>query len=80
MSTTHTFPSDSGQAVLLPPDMAYDDVSLELNIVREGDIIMIYPAQAISPHSRTVALLPFQPRVGTSPVAEPVETPEPAWD
>jgi virulence-associated protein VagC len=79
MNTTHTFPSDSGQAVLLPPDIAYDDISLELNIVREGDIIMIYPAQAVAPRS-TVALLPFQPGVETSPVTEPSETPEHAWD
>jgi len=45
MPTTRAFKSGNSQAVRIPADMAYADMSQELTITRLGDVITIYPAR-----------------------------------
>lgn len=45
MSSTRAFKSGNSQAVRIPADMAYDDLSVELEITRLGDVITIFPAR-----------------------------------
>jgi antitoxin VapB len=44
MARTRAFKSSNGYAVLIPADMAYDDMNIELEVIRSGDVITIYPA------------------------------------
>lgn len=42
MATTRTFRSGNSQAVRLPKEIAYDD-DVELEIVRSGEVVTMYP-------------------------------------
>jgi len=43
MPRTRVFKSGDGQAVRIPPELAYADTSIELEINRFGDVITIAP-------------------------------------
>jgi len=43
MSTTRAFKSGNSQAVRIPAELAYDDMSIDLQITRLGDVITIFP-------------------------------------
>ena len=43
MATTRAFKSGNSQAVRIPADIAYTDMSVELTVTRTGDVITIYP-------------------------------------
>jgi antitoxin VapB len=45
MPQTRAFKSGNSQAVRIPAEMAYADISQELTITRTGDVITIYPAR-----------------------------------
>ena len=49
MSSTRAFKSGNSQAVRIPAEMAYDDLSVELEITRLGDVITIFPVRQSSP-------------------------------
>ena len=44
MPLTYLFKSGNDQAVIIPPDIAYVDTNIELEITRMGDVITIFPA------------------------------------
>ena len=43
MARTRVFKSGNSQAVRIPAEFAYSDMSAELEIMRLGDVITIYP-------------------------------------
>jgi antitoxin VapB len=45
MPTTRAFKSGNSQAIRIPADMAYADMSQDLTITRLGDVITIYPGR-----------------------------------
>jgi len=45
MPLTRAFKFGDSQAILIPEELAYDDVSMELNISRHGDVIVISPVR-----------------------------------
>ena len=44
MARIRAFNDDEGQVILIPADMAYADMEMELEITRSGDVIIICPA------------------------------------
>jgi len=42
--TTRPFKSGNSQAVRIPADIAFEDMSAELEVTRNGDVITIRPA------------------------------------
>lgn len=45
MARTRIFKSGNSQAVRLPAEIAYKNPKTELEIVRTGDVVTIYPAR-----------------------------------
>lgn len=45
MARTRVFKIGDGLAIRLPADIAYDDMNIELEIIRSGDVITIFPAR-----------------------------------
>ncbi len=45
MPITRVFKSGNSQAVRIPAELAYDDPAQELQILRAGDVITIFPAR-----------------------------------
>jgi antitoxin VapB len=45
MPTTRAFKSGNSQAVRIPAELAYTDISQDLTITRSGDVITIFPAR-----------------------------------
>ena len=74
MATTRVFKSGNSQAVRIPAELAYEDMSKDLTITRSGDVIMIYPARASM--KDTVAKLRAMPKPSTIEVYEPTEFPD----
>jgi antitoxin VapB len=74
MAFTRVFKSGNSQAVRIPAELAYDDLSLELKITRMGDVITIFPAR----HSLkdAVAILRDMPKPPEIEAREPIEVPE----
>lgn len=46
MPTTRAFKSGNSQAIRIPAEIAYEDMSQELTITRNGDVITIYPKRS----------------------------------
>jgi antitoxin VapB len=44
--TTRAFKSGNSQAVRIPAEIAYQDMSQELTITRNGDVITIHPKRS----------------------------------
>ncbi len=80
MQTTKVFRSGDGQAVHIPAELAYDDPSREVTIVRHGDVITISPVQPDAPPrlslQELVALLRAMPKPSEVEVREPIEMPD----
>ena len=74
MPLTRVFKSGNSQAVRIPAELAYADMSLDLKITRMGDVITIFPAR----HSLkdAVAILRDLPKPPEVEVREPIEIPE----
>lgn len=45
MAFTRIFKSGNSQAVRIPAELAYADLSIDLKITRMGDVITIFPAR-----------------------------------
>ncbi len=78
MPVTRAFKSGNSQAVRIPAELAYEDVSVELTISRHGDTIVIHPTR---PSMRDmVAALRALPKPSEIEVREPIEFPDRDWD
>jgi antitoxin VapB len=74
MPITRAFKSGNSQAVRIPAEIAYADLSLELKITRMGDVITIFPArQSLREAVATLRALPKPPAVE---MREPIELPD----
>lgn len=78
MQTTRAFKSGNSQAVRIPADLAYADISGDLRITRTGDVITIFPARPSL--KETVAKLLAMPPLPPSEPLERTEMPGRAWD
>lgn len=78
MARTRAFKSGNSQAVRLPADIAYDDMSVELEITRSGDVITIFPARGSL--KEAVEILRKMPRPPTVEPIERTEVPDREWD
>jgi antitoxin VapB len=79
MPNTRAFKSGNSQAVRIPAEIAYADISQELTITRHGDVITIYPARRTMAES--IAYLRTLPK--PPPEEEPferIEMPDRDWD
>ena len=65
---TKVFKSGNSQAVRIPAEIAFADMSAELEITRTGDVVTIYPARGNLKHA--VELLR---RMATPPSVEEIE-------
>ena len=74
MPRTRIFKSGNSQAVRIPAELAYDDLSMDLQITRLGDVITIYPARASL--KEAVAALRNLPKPSEIERREPIEMPE----
>jgi antitoxin VapB len=74
MPLTRVFKSGNSQAVRIPAELAYADMSQDLKITRIGDVITIAPAR----HSLTdaVAILRDLPKPPEVEVRESIDMPE----
>ena len=78
MLLTKAFKSADGQAVRIPAELAYADLSLDLNIGRVGDVIMIFPTPRHL--SDAAAILRDLPKPADIEPREPIDLPERARD
>jgi antitoxin VapB len=74
MALTRIFKSGNSQAVRIPAELAYADLSIDLKITRMGDVITIFPAR--NSLKDAVAMLRELPKPGEVEVREPIEIPE----
>jgi antitoxin VapB len=74
MPLTRAFKSGNSQAVRIPAELAYADLSIDLKITRMGDVITIFPAR----HNLkdAVAVLRNLPKPPEVEVREPIDLPE----
>ena len=74
MSLARVFQSGNSQAVRIPAEMAYADLSIELKITRLGDVITIFPARNdLKDAVRKLRRMPKPPRVERR---RPIELPD----
>jgi len=74
MPLTRVFKSGNSQAVRIPAELAYTDLSIDLRITRTGDVITIFPARdSLRDAVATLRKLPKPPEVE---VREPIEVPD----
>lgn len=74
MTRTRVFKSGNSQAVRIPAELAYADLSIDLNITRMGDVITVFPARrSLKDAVVTLRDLPKPPQVERR---EPIEVPE----
>ena len=74
MPITKVFKSGNSQAVRIPAEIAYADMSQDLHITRMGDVITIYPVRGSL--RQMVAELEALPRPTDVEVREPIEMPD----
>lgn len=53
MFTTRAFSDESGHFVVIPEEITFDDIEIDLEIMRCGDVITIRPAAAARPVTET---------------------------
>ena len=74
MPTTRPFRSGNSQAIRIPAELAYADLSQNLTITRTGDVITIFPARCDLKHA--VDLLRQMPGPDMPERREPIEMPD----
>lgn len=74
MATTRAFKSGNSQAVRIPAEMAFEDMSKDLTITRNGDVVTIYPKRASM--AETVAKLRAMPKPTSIEIYEPTQMPD----
>ena len=73
MAKTRAFKSGNSQAVRIPAELAFADTQVDLEIIRMGDVITIYPARtSLKDMVAALRLLPKPPEVEER---EPIEVP-----
>jgi antitoxin VapB len=78
MGHTRVFKSGNSQAVRIPAELAYDDMSVDLQITRMGDVITIFPARGRL--TDDVAKLHAMPKPAEVETRTPIEMPERGQD
>lgn len=73
MARTRVFRSGNSQAVRIPAEIAYENMDVDLEITRMGDVITIVPAQKSLRDA--VAALRRMPRPSTVERREPIDVP-----
>lgn len=73
MARTRVFKSGNSQAVRIPAEFAYVDMTLDLEITRLGDVITIYPARRGL--KEAVAVLRGLPKPPAVETREAIEVP-----
>jgi antitoxin VapB len=74
MATTRIFKSGNSQAVRIPAELAYDDLSVELQISRLGDVITLAPmGRSLKDAVRELRELPKPPAVE---IRDPIDLPD----
>jgi antitoxin VapB len=74
MPRTRAFKSGNSQAVRIPIELAYADLSVDLKITRMGDVITIFPARESLKDA--VAILRRLPKPPEVEVRDPIDMPE----
>ena len=78
MATTRAFKSGNSQAVRIPAELAYTDMSAELTVTRTGEVITIYPKRRDL--REAVALLRQMPKPEPFEPMDRIELPDRIWD
>ena len=65
------------QAIRIPAELAYEDMTVEFSITRHGDIIVIAPVRP--PLTEMVAQLRAVPKPASVEVYEPIDLPDASW-
>jgi antitoxin VapB len=73
VARTRVFKSGNSHAVRLPAEIAYADMSIELEVTRLGDVITIHPARRSL--KETVAILRSMPKPPRPTKRTPIEVP-----
>lgn len=74
MSTTRVFKSGNSQAVRIPAELAYADMSVDLTITRLGEVITIFPRRHdLKDAIATLRRLPKPPEIEAR---EPIDLPD----
>jgi len=72
MPQTRVFKSGNSQAVRIPAELAYQDMSLELTISRSGDVITLMPARkSMKEMAAALRALPSPPVEERDPIEMP---------
>jgi antitoxin VapB len=74
MATTRAFKSGNSQAIRIPAEIAYEDMSKELTITRNGDVITIHPKR--SSVKEAIEKLRSMPKPPTVELIERTEVPD----
>jgi antitoxin VapB len=74
MPLTRVFKSGNSQAIRIPSELAYADLSIDLRITRMGDVITIFPAR--NTLRDAVEALRKLPKPREVEVREPIEMPD----
>jgi antitoxin VapB len=78
MPLTRAFRSGNSQAVRIPAELAYADMSIDLRITRMGDVITIFPARGSL--KDYIAALRAMPKPPPLEPREPIDVPNRDWD
>jgi antitoxin VapB len=73
MSRTRVFKSGKSQAIRIPAELAYDNFDIELEIMRFGEVITIFPARESL--TDAVAVLRRMPKPSVVEQREPIDVP-----
>lgn len=76
MRLTRVFKFGEDQAVLIPEDLAYSDLNIELDVSRVGDVITIKPVGSKRNLKEMVAALRSMPKPSEIEKYEPIELPD----
>ena len=74
MPLTKAFKSGNSQAVRIPAELAYSDMTQDLHITRMGDVITIVPVK--SDVAAAIEELRTLPRPSAPEAREPIDVPE----
>ena len=74
MPLTRAFKSGNSQAVRIPAELAYSDLSQDLRISRMGEVIIIFPARGSLRDA--VAILRDLPKPPEAEIREAIDLPE----
>lgn len=80
MVTTRVFKAGNSQAVRIPQALAYDASVKEVEIIRQGDQLIVQPKRPASTMAELMAVLDALPRPDKPRERPPVDMPSRAWN